>query len=286
MRARLVVFPLKGRNWCFSRSLGPVASAEPTQASATPLAWGDLWSQLAFGGKGRSAQEKAELAVDFVTEKMNRAWLNLEKSPPGSFKNKIHGLGLKLLSRVKPSEIFLKSVSKDITKVDITYPSSLNPRLVRRRLRHIAMMGSVIHQRYFYGSVSLIPFTAALSVLPLPNIPFFWLLFRAYSNWRALKGSERLLLLVSDCSKKWRPLIAIENKNNVGDPRNMKKNDGEHQTVNEELQSPWDLQPSDELQKLLVSQPSENGASDSTLSRICERYHLNEKDVLRYKDSL
>ena len=82
---------------------------------------------------------------------MNNAWIGLEKAPEGSFKNKIHGLvlfcclvvklfitvmflissfffcrlGLRLLSRVKPSEIFLKSISKEITSVEIIYPSRL-----------------------------------------------------------------------------------------------------------------------------------------------------------------
>lgn len=77
--------------------------------------------------------------MDFVSEKMNRAWVTLERAPEGTFKSKLHSLGLWLLSRVKPSEVFLKSVSKDLTGVEITYPASLNPRLVRRRLRHIAM---------------------------------------------------------------------------------------------------------------------------------------------------
>ncbi|MQM06497.1 hypothetical protein Taro_039324 [Colocasia esculenta] len=280
MRARLVVFPIKGRNWCFSRSLEP-AAAKSAQASYPPPGLGDLWRQL--GGEGRSAQEKVELAVDFVGDKMNRAWLNLEKAPAGSFKNKIHELGLKLLSRVKPSEIFLKSVSKDITKVDITYPSSLNPRLVRRRLRHVALRGYAHHQKYFYGSVSLIPVSAAFSVLPLPNVPFFWLLFRAYSNWRALQGSERLLLLVSDCSDKWRSLVASENK---GVSKNTKETNDEHQTVNG-CRSPWIMLPSEELDKLLFTQPSEDGdVSNCTLSNICKSYHLNEKDVLKYRESM
>lgn len=32
-------------------------------------------------------------------------------------------LGLRLLARVKPSEIFLKSISKEVTKVEVTFPS-------------------------------------------------------------------------------------------------------------------------------------------------------------------
>lgn len=34
-------------------------------------------------------------------------------------------VGLKLLSRVRPSEIFLKTVTKDVTEVDIAYPARL-----------------------------------------------------------------------------------------------------------------------------------------------------------------
>ena len=31
-----------------------------------------------------------------------------------------------------------------------------------------------------------------MQVLPLPNIPFFWFLFRSYSHWRALKVRQFL----------------------------------------------------------------------------------------------
>lgn len=36
-------------------------------------------------------------------------------------------LGLRLLSRVKPSEIFLKSITKEVTRVEVIYPSRLVP---------------------------------------------------------------------------------------------------------------------------------------------------------------
>ncbi|XLU98446.1 hypothetical protein S245_012786, partial [Arachis hypogaea] len=115
-------------------------------------------------------------------------------------------LGFWLLSQVEPSEIFLKSISNEVTNIEVIYPSSLNAQLVRRRLRHIAMRGTIIHQKYLYATVSLIPFSSALMVLPLPNIAFFWVSFRAYSHWRAfqwltiiryhyVRGVEELLVL-------------------------------------------------------------------------------------------
>lgn len=213
-----------------------------------------------------------ETVADFVADKMNRAWSGLERAPDGSIKSKMHSLGVRLLSRVKPTEIFLKSVSEDVTKVEITYPASLNPRLVRRRLRHIAMRGSAIHKKNFYGSVSLLPLTSAFSVLPLPNIPFFWILFRAYSNWRAFKGSERLLLLVSDYSKLWSSLV-----------QNGKEDDS-NDDPKRASQSPWVLQPSKDLERLLADNKSDDGLNNHTIFRICDAFHLEKNDVLKYRD--
>ncbi|XP_038896483.1 uncharacterized protein LOC120084733 isoform X2 [Benincasa hispida] len=176
MRARLVVFPIRGRNWCFSRSIDPAAS--DSASAQTPSTFKDLWTKISSSSSSKSdaVSSNAEIVTDFISFKMNKAWTALEKAPHGSFKNKLHGIGLKLLSRVKPSEIFLKSITKDVTSVEITYPSSLNPRLVRRRLRHIALRGAAIHRKYFYGSVSMLPLTSAFT------------------------GSEKLLQLVSDRS--------------------------------------------------------------------------------------
>lgn len=69
MRARLVVFPIKGRNWCFTRSIDP-AAVESAQASSKPQAWRELWGQLFSGGERRTGQEKVELVVDFAAEKV------------------------------------------------------------------------------------------------------------------------------------------------------------------------------------------------------------------------
>ncbi|KAH6790022.1 K+-H+ exchange-like protein [Perilla frutescens var. frutescens] len=119
MRAKVVVFPIRGRNWCFSRSIDP--SAPAAQSSTTPSTVKEFWNKIS--SKRSSEDSKVELAVDFVANKMNGAWSKLEKAPQGTIKNKIHGLGLKLLSRVKPSEIFFKSIPKEINSVDIVYPS-------------------------------------------------------------------------------------------------------------------------------------------------------------------
>ncbi|XP_068660940.1 uncharacterized protein C23H3.12c [Aristolochia californica] len=269
MKARLVVFPIKGRNWCFSKSAEKTAPGQ--EATLPNPTWKELWKTIDF--RGKKMPENAETVVDFVANKMNRAWVNLEKAPNGTMKNRIHSLAVPLLSRVKPSETFLKSISKDITKVEIAYPPSLNERLVRRRLRHIALRGSAVHKKYFYGSLSLLPFTSVFSVLPLPNIPFFWILFRSYSHWEALKGSERLLLLVSDCS----------NIKNIEE--NGRGTDNSEYELCESSSTPWVLIPSKELEELVSSEVERSDAlSNNIVSAICQAYRLDKKEVLKYRD--
>ncbi|XP_028752220.1 uncharacterized protein C23H3.12c-like [Neltuma alba] len=263
MRARLVVFPIRGRIWCFSRSADPSVSVSEASSQATTFK--ELRENVSISGKSFSAN--AELLVDFVANKMNKAWIGLEKAPEGSFKNKVHGLGLRLLSRVKPSEIFLRSITKDITRVEVIYPSSLDARLVRRRLRHVAMRGTIIHKKYLYGSVSMLPLTSSLAVLPMPNVPFFWNLFRAYSHWRALQGSERLFRLVSESSINKKE---IEQK----DSRSENHNSPEPY---------WVLKPSVELESLARRDEDEDGLSQTAIKRICKIYDLDTNDVIKYR---
>lgn len=171
--------------------------------------------------------------------------------------------GLKLLSRVRPSEMLLKSVTKDVSMLEIVHPASIHPRLVRRRLRHIAVRGAAVHRKFLYGSICMLPITSIFMVLPLPNLPFFWVLFRAYSHWRALQGSERLQLLVSDCSDQWKTILDKTN-------------------VNECV--PWNLQPSKKLDQFLEKRGLDEGLDGDTISSICEAYDLDKIDVLKYRD--
>ncbi|XP_060217979.1 uncharacterized protein C23H3.12c isoform X2 [Lycium barbarum] len=279
MKARLVVFPIRGRNWCFSRSIE--SSQSETQSSNTPSTLKDLWKKISSKSAHNSFNSNVEVVVDFASNKMNRAWSNLEKAPAGSLKNKLHGLGLRLLSRVKPSEIFLKSIPKEVTRVDITYPSSLNGQLVRRRLRHIALRGTIIHKKYLYGSVTLLPLTSFFMVLPLPNIPFFWVLFRTYSHWRALQGSENLLRLVTNSSHHQN-----YQKSDKGTTDKSTNTKDDPQRTNNCISQPWVLLPSEDLQKLIRSGEANDSLSEPTISDICRRFNLNTMDVIKYKHSL
>ncbi|XP_004951806.1 uncharacterized protein C23H3.12c [Setaria italica] len=269
MQARVVVFPVKGRAWCFARPAAAAASAGAGDGALPPPTLRDLWRGIT--SRGRTAPEKAESVVDFVADKMNRAWIGFGSAPEGSMKSRIHSFGLKLLSRVRPSEVLLKSVTKDVSAVEIVHPASINSRLVRRRLRHIAIRGASVHKKFLYGSVCLLPVTSFFMVLPLPNIPFFWVLFRAYSHWRALQGSERLQLLLSDCSDQWKV-----HEKEIGSAK-----DG---NPSENARYPWKFRPSKRLDGFLERRNLDEGLDCDTISRICKEYDLDKIDVLKYRD--
>lgn len=273
MQARVVVFPVKGRAWCFARprASAPASAGDGALPPPPPPTLRELWRGIASGG--RTAPEKAEAVVDFVADKMNRAWIGFGSAPEGSVKSRIHGFGLKLLSRVRPSEVLLKSVTKDVSALEIVHPASINSRLVRRRLRHIAVRGASVHKKFLYGSICVLPFTSVFMVLPLPNIPFFWVLFRTYSHWRALQGSERLQLLVSDCSDQWKVLEKEEiNSANKGSPSENAP------------YSPLKLRPSKKLDVFLERRNLDEGLDCDTISSICLEYDLDKIDVLKYRD--
>ncbi|KAB5574077.1 hypothetical protein DKX38_001271 [Salix brachista] len=296
MRARLVVFPVKGRNWCFSRSIDP--SLEEAASSLTPSTLKHLWKKIS--SSSNSSAKNVELVMDFASNKMNKAWMGLEKAPEGTIKNKLHGLGLKLLSRVKPSEIFLKSISKEVSSVEITYPSSLNARLVRRRLRHIAMRGAAIHKKYFYGSVMLLPLSSALAVrLASTQHPILLVLipqlFQLASSsgvlfifsmilkdgmklgFLCICGSEKLLQLVSDCSYAENPAAP-----KGSEPESEESKHKFHSSRD----SLWVLQPSKDLQELLDKHAEENGLNDTAISDICKTFSLNATDVSKFRHSM
>jgi hypothetical protein len=136
------------------------------------------------------------------------------------------------------------------------------------------MSGTILHKKYLVGSVTLLPLTSAFMVLPLPNIPFFWVLFRTYSHWRALQGSEKLLKLISNEANPDKPDStddADESKNSNTKPE-------------QKSQSPTCiLLPSEELYQL-IREASEEGLDEATIIEICKSFDLNKNDVLKYRN--
>lgn len=128
-----------------------------------------------------------------VWAKFTSSWRRLEEAPAGSLRNRWYRFIVNVvLKREDPREGFLKSIPLDNGTLDVTYPDDLPEKLVRRRLRLLAMQGRARHRRgIVLWSLAFIP-QMPLMVTPLPNITVYYTLYRLYSHIRALKGSFML----------------------------------------------------------------------------------------------
>lgn len=75
MRARLVVFPVRGRNWCFTTSIQP--SISDSSSSHSPTTFKHLWSIISTSHH-KSSTSKAEVLVDFAANKVLCSFLLLK----------------------------------------------------------------------------------------------------------------------------------------------------------------------------------------------------------------
>lgn len=188
---RALVLPLKRATGAWgktSRSSWLWSSWErASEQQASLQSVGDMQSlELrleAFGAHLRSS----------VWSKFMTSWRRLETAPAGSLRNRWHRFIVNVvLKREDPRESFLKSIPLDNGTLDVTYPDHLPEKLVRRRLRLLAMQGRARHRRgVLLWSLAFIP-QMPLMMTPLPNISVYYTLYRLYSHIRALKGSFML----------------------------------------------------------------------------------------------
>jgi len=84
-------------------------------------------------------------------------------------------------------------------------------------IKTLATENKPMHKRKLTWSVIAMPFTAPIGLIPvLPNIPFFYLVFRAYSHWRALSGSNHLEFLLENRLMKRCPSKILDDIYSVG----------------------------------------------------------------------
>ncbi|BBN01249.1 hypothetical protein MPTK1_2g05920 [Marchantia polymorpha subsp. ruderalis] len=276
MVRRIVVFPVLGRRWAFTAVL-------PTGCDGKSLPAGSLRNLLDTLRSTPQNSDRVELLTQYFSDKMYEKFTAWEATPEGSFRNRLHSIGQRMLSRLGPTETFLKAIPKDAGLVEIVYPyDSINSRLVRRRVRHLAISGEVVHRRYMYGSIALLPFAVVLGVLPLPNVVLAWNLFRAYSHWRALQGSRRLNFLVTESSSASDDAITGKQ----GEQSNTFKSDlsPDHKTQRNET-THWVLLPSKKLDTLIkLSNVPRDAITDGTVAEICKEYPLDPLEIMKWRD--
>ncbi|KAI9751880.1 MAG: hypothetical protein M4579_005862 [Chaenotheca gracillima] len=159
-----------------------------------------------------------ETLVDKATTRASRLWLNWEKADKG-WKKSVTAYGNKLLERIPYEEWALKSVpplsarrkqvdaggqgaaAGERDTVDVVFPPSVvrGGEVMQGIMRRLATDRQGLHRKRLIWSVLGMPITAPVALIPIiPNIPFFYLVYRAWSHWRALSGSKHLEYLLDN----------------------------------------------------------------------------------------
>ncbi|ORX98724.1 mitochondrial K+-H+ exchange-related-domain-containing protein [Clohesyomyces aquaticus] len=150
--------------------------------------------------------------LDKVTIKANETWAAWEKDSkaPWQWKKKITGYGNLAMKRIPYEEWGLKTIpaltarrKKAILdgkeEYTVMFPGLyLQKEEVPNILRKLATQRQAMHKSKMIWSIIGMPFSAPFMLIPvIPNIPFFYLVFRAYSHWKALTGSKHLEFILS-----------------------------------------------------------------------------------------
>ncbi|KAF2204063.1 hypothetical protein GQ43DRAFT_429286 [Delitschia confertaspora ATCC 74209] len=149
--------------------------------------------------------------LDKLTNKASETWAAWEKDSAaiGNWKKKVTIYGNLALKRIPYEEWGLKSmpaltakrrksIEEGNEKVQVLFPGLyMKEGRVPVILKELAMQRQALHKKNLVWSVVAMPFTVPFMLIPvIPNLPFFYLVYRAYSHWRALNGSKFLAFLL------------------------------------------------------------------------------------------
>ncbi|KIR54697.1 hypothetical protein I315_02578 [Cryptococcus gattii Ru294] len=145
-------------------------------------------------------------------DKSSETWLKLGEKPRGSWMYWFYEKGEKLMDRIEYEEWALKAVkegegvkvSKDgqvlerieiplvLPKLPNQEMPTLLPKLHRFLLKRIPH-----HKKMMYRSILFSPVTWPFAIIPIiPNFPLFYVLWRAWSHYKAWRGATYLEQLI------------------------------------------------------------------------------------------
>ncbi|RKO99877.1 hypothetical protein CXG81DRAFT_13909 [Caulochytrium protostelioides] len=173
------------------------------------------------------AGEQPAGQLDHLQEKAtawaNRTWDRWRDASESSLRHKTYRYANKLLDKLPAEEWFLKQIplSLNVTRripspeeiradADVTVavrypPSHVEPDAAREALREMVRRQLPYHRRYLTLSAWALPTTLVFSVLPGPNLPMFYVIYRVYSHWRAGQGALLLQHLLETDHLRFEP---------------------------------------------------------------------------------
>jgi hypothetical protein len=154
---------------------------------------------LVYCEKLHEKAPKDRSLLDKLTLKANETWAAWEKDEKavGNWKKKVTFYGNHALKRIPYEEWGLKTlpaltprrkqeIIDGTTKHEILFPSRyLKQERVSEILTKLALERQGMHRSKLIWSIVIMPFTAPFMLVPvIPNLPFFYVLYRAWSHWQ------------------------------------------------------------------------------------------------------
>ncbi|KAI4243220.1 MAG: hypothetical protein L6R40_003588 [Gallowayella cf. fulva] len=228
--------------------------------------------------KSLNNQLSSELTyVDKLTTRASNTWLKWEKAEKG-WQKKVTSYGNKLFERIPHEEWGLKSIPplsrrrkdeelKGGKEVEVVFPGSvIGEEKVKAALEAFAgdeRQG--FHTKWMWWSIVGMPISAPMALLPVvPNLPFFYLVFRAWSHWKARSGSQHVDFLLDNRLLKFTTSSKLDLAYRAGGlDVTMKQLDQEAQKLSEK---PPDAHPesgaSNETERMLLTQSNSRFLAD------------------------
>ncbi|KAF5369450.1 hypothetical protein D9758_002499 [Tetrapyrgos nigripes] len=154
--------------------------------------------------------------VTFAQTKAAQTWSGFGNAPEGSWKLRVFRGGEALVDRIDFEELALKGVDPSLGptilrpdfsrkdekakdyKISLLFPPSVHTgEASLSYLRSLVQMHTPRHKRGFWIWLLVSPFTAPFMIIPvIPNLPFFFCIWRSWSHYRAYRASEYLKALI------------------------------------------------------------------------------------------
>lgn len=130
--------------------------------------------------------------LPWLRRKITRTWQAVERPRPDGTKSRVRRILDTLNAKVDPTEPMLRRFRK-ANEVVVTYPSGISPQYARRRLRLLLLNKTATHRRWMIINAMMLPLTAAMTIVPGPNVFFAWNGYRLLAHLFALRGGQRVL---------------------------------------------------------------------------------------------
>ncbi|KAF7523888.1 hypothetical protein G7054_g11623 [Neopestalotiopsis clavispora] len=162
---------------------------------------------LLYCQKFNTNTAESKTYVDKTTAWAAKTWASWEKKDSG-WQKTIVNYGNQAFRRIPYEEWGLKSVPPLSTKrreeellgkdkVEVVFPDTAIPTSKALGiLQTLATERASLHRQRLIWCIVGMPISAPFALVPvIPNLPFFYLVYRAWSHWRALAGGKHIQFL-------------------------------------------------------------------------------------------